>query len=124
MGRPRILLTEDDSTARAVLTEALTDEGYDVCAAHDGQDALDQLVHFTPHLVLTDLLMPRVDGFQLLQRVTQRVPGVPVVVLTVSTNQQADQQARRLGAMEVLHKPLSLDGLLALVAAVLGPRLA
>ena len=72
MDRPRILLTEDDTTARAVLTEALTDEGYEVCAAHDGQHALEQLGHFTPQLVLTDLMMPRVDGFELLQRVAQR----------------------------------------------------
>lgn len=124
MERARILLAEDDQTTRAVLTEALAAEGYEVHTANDGQDGLQALERFSPDLVLTDLHMPRVDGFQMLRGIARLKPGLPVLVLTVSTNQMAETQARLLGALDVLQKPINLDALLNLVAQLLAPRLA
>lgn len=77
--KTRILVVEDDPTVRQTISSLLRDEGYDVSVASDGFDALLQLKHKMPDLILSDLNMPQMSGFELLSVVRRRFPEVLVV---------------------------------------------
>ncbi len=81
-----VLLVEDDEPLRQTLAEALRDEGFDVVAAADGQDALNWLsaAPAMPQVIITDLVMPRMDGWELYNRLHEesRYQAIPVVVLS------------------------------------------
>ena len=77
--KTRILVVEDDSTVRQTISKLLCDEGYDVSIAVDGFDALLQLQHRVPDLILSDLNMPQMSGFELLSVVRRRFPEILVV---------------------------------------------
>src|SRR6476660_4470779 len=75
----RILVVDDEVNARTALTELLRDEGYEVDAAADAFKALGKVADFAPDLVLTDLKMPGMDGIQLLGKIRENDPELPVV---------------------------------------------
>jgi len=107
----RVLVVEDDSLIRELLRDVLTVEGYDVVTATDGQVALQHLQDEQFDLVLTDLLMPRVNGDQVLEAVLQSERPCPVVILTGRAD---DEQQERLEqrAHAVLAKPFQIADLL------------
>ena len=77
--KTRILVVEDDTTVRLTISELLGDEGYDVSTANDGFDALLHLQQAIPELMLSDLNMPQMSGFELLSVVRRRFPaGMPI----------------------------------------------
>jgi CheY-like chemotaxis protein len=104
----RILLVEDTPELRRLFARLLTHRGLEVCEAADGQEALDRLSTFAPDVVLTDLMMPVVDGFELIRRIRAMavLDGVPVVAMTAATSAEAVREALAAGAAEVLAKPL------------------
>jgi two-component system, chemotaxis family, chemotaxis protein CheY len=113
----RILLIDDDDELREAVALFLEGEGYDVVEARDGADALEQLRTAGPFcLILLDLFMPRMDGwaFREAQRQDPDASAVPVIV--VSADNAAPETAADLGAVGVLVKPISFDGLLSHVA--------
>jgi CheY-like chemotaxis protein len=77
--KTRILVVEDDATVRLTISKLLTEEGYDVSTANDGFDALLHLQHTVPDLILSDLNMPQMSGFELLSVIRRRFPKVLVV---------------------------------------------
>jgi CheY-like chemotaxis protein len=86
----------------------LRSRGFEVCEATNGSVALECLAKFTPDVVLTDLMMPQLDGFGLTRRL-RAMPGlgaVPVLVMTAMNSDEAEREARRAGASDFLHKPL------------------
>jgi len=88
--------------------------GFDVREATDGREALDAVPEFKPHLVLTDLMMPVMDGVELIRRL-QADPvtkPIPVVAITADATEQAERQAREAGAVDVITKPIDLPALL------------
>ena len=100
-----VLLVDDDADARQRLRQALEKNGWSVAEAVDGQDALDQVRQALPRLILLDLAMPTMDGFEFLRELRQQ-PGcgtVPVVVLTVLDLTMEDRRKLR-GASQVLNK--------------------
>jgi CheY-like chemotaxis protein len=112
--RPRVLVVEDDDDARAVLRETLQHHGYSVIEARDGREGLTALRRHRPALILLDLRMPRMDGFQF-RRMQQdmadpALANVPVVI--VSAFDDARDQAQSLGVKEVMAKPIDLPRLL------------
>lgn len=116
MAAHAVLVVDDDISIRETLCEVLADEGYDVSAAADGQEALDLLRSGKRFcLVLLDLMMPRKDGwaFRLEQQADPAIKDVPVVVVSASV--LADKTA--LGAVEVLQKPVSFGEILQAVQA-------
>lgn len=118
-GRARILLVEDEPSARAALAELLALEGYEVAAAVDGEEALARLRVFLPDLVLTDLQMPRLDGFALIDRLAAILPGVPVIVMTAFTPLgRLDRHPPAVAA--TLIKPVELAQVLASIERALG----
>jgi DNA-binding response OmpR family regulator len=106
-----VLVVEDELDIREIVAEALTDEGYQVIGACDGVDALEKLRACHPAVVLLDLMMPRMNGWQFraAQRQDPEVSRVPVIVLS-ALGHVAD-----LDAAEYLQKPFDLDRLLSAV---------
>ncbi len=113
---PIILVVDDDPHLREVITDILTDEGYDVQQACDGQRALEQIETATPDLVLSDVSMPRLNGLELAEHLTRREDPVPIVLMSAASN------APPAGVALFLPKPFALDELLALIAGILGEK--
>jgi two-component system response regulator MprA len=110
----RILVVDDEPHIRAVLYEALRDEGYAVSVAGDGFDAIRELREHPVDLILLDLMMPAMDGRRFLDIYRQSPgPKVPVVIVTAARAGGVEIE-HELGAA-VVHKPFSIDRLLALV---------
>src|SRR4051794_27915820 len=104
----RILLAEDSEPLRDLFSRLLRGDGFEVRAAADGRAALDCLEDFEPDLVLTDLMMPALDGLGLLRQL-RSMPGtaaVPVVVMSAGATPEAEREARSAGAAEFLTKPV------------------
>lgn len=80
--QPRLLVVDDDEAIRELLSAMLTEKGYETAAAEDGLQALELLPQFRPDLVVTDLRMPRMSGFELLKIVREQFPRVPVIVVS------------------------------------------
>ena len=100
----KVLIIEDDPGVRAVYSAAVRHGGHDVVCASDGREALGVLERWRPQVILLDLIMPVMDGLALLRILrTQRV-GIPVIVCTAMTEGRIVDEARSLGAAEVLTK--------------------
>ncbi|MDT8407138.1 MAG: sigma-54 dependent transcriptional regulator [Methylococcales bacterium] len=104
-----ILITEDDPALREALCDNLELEGYQVSAARDGIDALAKLKQHIPKLLLSDVKMPGLDGFGLLEQVKARYPSLPVVLMTAYGTVPKAVQAMQEGAADFLVKPFNAD---------------
>jgi two-component system KDP operon response regulator KdpE len=114
----RILVVDDDENIRTTLAQNLRTHGFDVIAAADGTEAAERFASTRPDLVLTDLAMPRADGFELIQQI--RAGGAtPIVVLSVRGGDLDKVRALDLGADDYVTKPFSTPELLARVRAQL-----
>jgi len=113
-GHLKVLLVEDAPFLRYAFGRLLRMHGFDVCEATDGREALDRVVDFRPDLVLTDLMMPIMDGVELIRRLHDdpETANLPVVAITADATDQAERQARQAGAVDVITKPIDLPGLL------------
>ena len=115
---PMVMVVDDSLTVRRVTQRLLVREGYRVVTAKDGLDALERLAEERPTVLLSDIEMPRMDGFDLLRnvRADARLQGLPVIMITSRTAQKHRDYARELGADHYLGKPYSEEELLQLVA--------
>jgi CheY-like chemotaxis protein len=121
----RVLIVDDDASVRLVCAVNLEAEGLHVLEAADGLDALEQARRERPDLVLTDVTMPGLDGFQLTERLRrdERTRGVPVIFLSGDVGHANARRARALGAVAYLTKPFEPGALAAFVARELAaPR--
>jgi two-component system KDP operon response regulator KdpE len=116
--RSRILVVDDDDAIRNTLAQHLTLHGFDVIGARDGAEAFDRFSASKPDLVLSDLAMPRADGFALIQRIRAN-SATPIVVLSVRGGDVDKVRALDLGADDFVVKPFSTPELLARVRAQL-----
>ncbi|NTU60535.1 MAG: sigma-54-dependent Fis family transcriptional regulator, partial [Deltaproteobacteria bacterium] len=107
----RVLVVDDDHGIRRTLEMHLTEEGYTVGTAADGQEGIDLAVGSDFDLVLLDLRLPKVDGFDVLRRIKTVKPLLPVIVITAYDDMQTAMEAIRLGALDHLGKPLDLEQL-------------
>jgi DNA-binding NarL/FixJ family response regulator len=118
--RRRILCIEDDRDASALICEELVDRGFEVDAAYNGRDGLSAILKRPPDLVLSDVGMPGMSGFDLLDRLTTMEPrfeNMPFVFLTALGDHESELKAWRLGADDFLTKPVDYDVLAALITA-------
>jgi DNA-binding response OmpR family regulator len=115
----RVLIVEDDQELRELLRTTLEGEGFTAEIATDGAEGLSRLRRGVPDLVLLDLVLPRVNGLEVLMalRSDPAARRVPVIVMT-GTQTQASE-LRGLGVVALLYKPFATDALLARIAAVL-----
>jgi len=107
----KILIIDDDSSLRRVLEYNLQQEGYDVVTAADGESGLKLFAEKSPALVITDLKMPGMGGFQLLSAVKERSPATVVIVLTAFGAIDTAVEAMKLGAFDYLTKPFNREEL-------------
>lgn len=105
-----ILIVEDDVISRKNLSVLLSDEGYNVDEAGDGVQALEILARRPFDLVLSDIVMPRMDGLKLLQQLQAMAPQIPVVIMTSYVSDSLTSVPA--GAAEFIRKPFVLDDLL------------
>lgn len=117
-----ILIVDDEKNIREGLGKALELDGYNVLLAVDGQEGLDIIEREEVDLVIADLRMPRVSGEELLRRVVQSYPTVPVIILTGHGTIETAVQAMRDGAYDFLTKPVNLDRLSLLCKRALSTR--
>jgi two-component system response regulator HydG len=111
----RVLVVDDDLKMRTLVARVLSREGYVVRGAETGQDALNMLDAWNPDLMLCDIRMPGMDGMELLGRVQEAHPELPVVVMTGFGSVETAVEAMRAGAFDYFSKPFDLDELLIVV---------
>src|SRR5437016_1747880 len=116
--RPRLLVVDDDEDLRALLRELLGRAGYDVDDAADGRTALRRLYERPPSLVILDVTMPDMDGYQTLERIRD-LSDVPVIMLTARTQELEKVRGLSAGADDYVAKPFGRQELLARVQALL-----
>jgi len=115
-----VLVVDDEDSLRNVLAGELKTEGYDVHAASDGDEAISALDKVKFKLVLLDIKMPRISGFDVLKHIRQHHPGTKVVMLTGFADLKNAIESKKLGADDFVSKPYDLVDLLTTIERVLG----
>jgi len=118
--RKQILCIEDDHGTASLIAEELNDRGFEVHLAYDGREGYAAILKSPPDLVLSDINMPVVSGFDLLERLTAaapRFPKMPFIFLTALTDRDIEIKARRLGVDDFVTKPIDFDLLEAIIVA-------
>ena len=118
---PRIMVVDDDLTSRELVTVYLTREGYEVIQAENGKRCLELLDEFTPDLILLDIMMPEVSGFQVCEKLrsSQKTFHIPVVILSALNEREDRVKSIKLGADDFLCKPFDKSELIARVRSLL-----
>jgi PAS domain S-box-containing protein len=117
--KSRIILADDNSDMRGYVQRMLADHGYEVVAVADGRAALEAAQFRTPSLVLSDVMMPHLDGFGLLRELRKNpvTKGVPIILLSARAGEEARVEGVEAGANDYLTKPFNARELLARVAS-------
>jgi PAS domain S-box-containing protein len=118
-GRPRVLIADDNADMREYLTNLLRSSGYEVSDVADGQQALDAIRTQVPDLLISDVMMPELDGLELLTALRRdlRTAALPVLLLSARAGQEASIEGLQAGADDYLVKPFAAAELLARVRA-------
>jgi len=114
------LCIEDDCETAGLIAEELTDRGFDVSVAHSGQEGLMAIMRVSPDLILCDVSMLAMAGFQVLERLNEiapRVGRIPFVFLTALADRETELKGRRLGADDYVTKPIDFDRLCFIINA-------
>jgi len=117
--RRQIMVVDDDERITSMLRRSLTFEGYEVIQASNGQDALKQLMAKEPDLLILDVMMPYVDGWEVCRRLRQAGSTLPILMLTAKDDVKDRVKGLDIGADDYLVKPFALEELLARVRALL-----
>jgi DNA-binding NarL/FixJ family response regulator len=123
MPAKRILCIEDDAETAELIAEDLQERGYIVSIANDGHSGLSAILKSDPDLVLCDINMPGMGGFELMEQLVALAPSheaVPFVFLTARTDRDSELKGRRLGADDYVTKPVDFEILASLIDARLG----
>jgi DNA-binding NtrC family response regulator len=120
MGDKRsILVVDDEDSLRTVLGSELVSEGYDVGTAADGDDAITELQKRSYDLLLLDIKMPRMNGFEVLRYVKEKHPQTRVIMLTGFADLKNAIESKKLGAEDFVSKPYDLVDLLTTIERVM-----
>lgn len=114
-----ILVVDDSRFSRLKICQTLQESGYSTREAGNGREALESIRHDPPALVLSDLLMPEMDGFSLLEAMRREECSIPVIILTADIQESSRKRAAELGAAAVLNKPPRPDEIVSAVRSAL-----
>jgi len=119
---PLVMVVDDSLTVRKITSRMLTREGYEVATAKDGVDGLKQLQDIHPDIILLDIEMPRMDGFEFARnvRADARMGKIPIIMITSRTADKHRNHAMEIGVNEYMGKPYQEDQLLALIRNYVG----
>jgi two-component system response regulator HydG len=120
--KARVLVVDDEASARSGLEKLLRQEGHNVDVAEDGESALRVAAEHPPDVVVTDLKMPKMDGIELLRKLHEQDPNLPVIVATAFGDVNTAVQAMRAGAEDYVTKPVDFDALLVALERALERR--
>jgi chemosensory pili system protein ChpA (sensor histidine kinase/response regulator) len=123
---PTVMVVDDSLTVRKITSRLLAREGYQVVLAKDGVDALEQLNDVLPDVVLSDVEMPRMDGFDLVRNIRgdERLKSLPIIMITSRTADKHRNHALEIGADHYLGKPYDEELLLGLLAGYIKAKAA
>jgi len=122
MGAERILLVDDEQNARSALKSPLSEEGYEIGEAGDGEEALRVIGEFAPGIVLADLRMPRMDGLTFLKKAKEQGSDAVFIIMTAFAEVESAVEAMKAGAENYLTKPVSVAALLLFIAKAVEKR--
>ena len=118
MRKTRILVVDDEPAVLGFVSACLRRHGYEVAMASDGEQALQAMEETPPELVILDIVMPKLDGFEVCRRIREW-SQVPIIMLSARAGEQDKVRCLRLGADDYLVKPFGIEELIARVEAVL-----
>jgi DNA-binding response OmpR family regulator len=123
-GTPLVLVADDDDDIRSLVSFRLERAGYRVLAAEDGEEALSLALEHTPDLAVLDVMIPRIDGYELTRLLRQHdsTSSMPVILLTARAQESDVARGFEAGADDYIRKPFSPQELGARVQAILGRR--
>ncbi|WP_304647984.1 response regulator transcription factor [uncultured Duncaniella sp.] len=117
--KDRILLVEDDSTLSMIVSETLQRDGFEVMTAGDGEDGLRKFTRHGADLIIADVMMPRMDGFEMGRRIRQINQNVPLLFLTAKSEIEDIVEGFELGGNDYLKKPFKMLELIVRIKALL-----
>ena len=107
----RILIVEDAFHVAILLAQSVRDQGHEAIVAHSGEEALSLFDQRRPDAVFLDIVMPKMSGIDVLRRIRETHPALPVIVITGSASSQQIDEVKRLGVTDVIEKPFALKQL-------------
>ena len=116
----KILCIEDDRETAGLIAEELADRGFEVSLAYSGQEGLMAVMRSAPDIILCDVSMPTMTGFEVLERLNEIAPRlgrIPFVFLTALADRENELKGRRLGADDYVSKPIDFDRLVFIINA-------
>ena len=116
----KILLAEDERTLAMIIKDSLDDQGFSVTIAHDGEEALRQYTVSKPDVIVADVMMPRLDGFELARRIRKHDSSTPIIFLTARSSVNDVVHGFEMGANDYLKKPFGMQELIVRIKALLG----
>jgi DNA-binding response OmpR family regulator len=121
-GRPLVLVADDDPDILSLVTLRLELDGYEVIGAPDGERAVEEALGRTPDLALIDVTMPKLDGYEVAERLRQHEPtsAIPIILLTARVQESDVARGIEAGADDYVKKPFSTADLRVRVQAALG----
>lgn len=116
----KVLTVDDSRTILSMLRHTLTEAGFQLAQAEDGIFGLEELEKFEPEVIVTDINMPRLDGFGFIERVRKldRHKAIPILVLTTESDAEKKERARRAGATGWITKPFDPSKLISAIQRV------
>jgi len=119
-----ILLVDDSATNIALLEAVLEENGYQIIKAQCVKDALTSIKKKLPDLILLDLLIPKISGFDFFEQIRndERTKNVPVIVISALSDKMSEERVLAMGAVDFLSKPVDIQYLTKKVTSILGPR--
>jgi DNA-binding response OmpR family regulator len=122
MGK-RILLVDDEADILSLYKKILEKEGYEITTANNGLEALQKMITFKPHLVILDIMMPEIDGWEVVKKIRSEhnEKELPIVMLTVKSEiEDKVKSVEEVGANRHLTKPINSSILIGTIKALLG----
>ncbi|MHC4878510.1 MAG: response regulator transcription factor [Planctomycetota bacterium] len=116
----KLLLIEDDREISTTLQKVLQSSGYDLTVANNGVDGIRQAEAVNPELVITDMMMPRMGGFPVLEKLKAMETPPKIIMITANEGGRHKAYAEMLGADEYIRKPFAMDVLLEAIERILG----
>ncbi|MCL5270726.1 MAG: response regulator [bacterium] len=118
---PKILLADDEEDVKTILKLFLETKGYEVCTAFDGLDAIDQVRKEKPDVILLDIMMPIIDGFEVCKKLKAdpATAKIPIIMLSAASHSESVQRGLDVGAVDYLVKPFEPEHLEQLLGKVM-----
>lgn len=118
MDKIKVLLVEDEGTLALIIKDTLESQGFIIRTARDGEEGLQMFFGETPDVVVADVMMPRMDGFEMVRRIRTKDNKTPVLFLTARTETQDVVQGFETGANDYIRKPFGMQELIVRIKAL------